>query len=301
MGIRLELVGGMTRRSLVLYPIVVILLTITSTASADWQPVASGVDYRHYREDALDIHVVRVNLLDESIRIVGTRRADRGQRVSEFARRNNALVAINGDFFDEHMTPSGLAIGPCGPWTDTRDTSRMAVAAFGPKRAAIFRERERMAVPEPWITAAVSGWPLLVNECEARTSKQLPGKDSFTRAPHPRTALGLSAGGTLLYLVVADGRREDVPGVTLAELAKFMRRRLRVCRAVNLDGGGSSAMWVDGRIANRPSGGKERRVSDHLAVVRADEVIGCETEEVKVERKPPLKPASETVPPAPRH
>ena len=41
------------------------------------------------------------------------------------------------------------------------------------------------------------------------------------------------------------------------------------CTAVNLDGGGSSALWLSGRIVNRPSDLVERPVANHLAVVPA--------------------------------
>jgi exopolysaccharide biosynthesis protein len=43
------------------------------------------------------------------------------------------------------------------------------------------------------------------------------------------------------------------------------------CTAVNLDGGGSSALWLGDRIVNRPSDGVERRVANHLGVVIPEE------------------------------
>ena len=256
-----------------------LLLFVASSAAAEWERVGPGVQYQRFREDGMDIHVARIDLTNDSIRFVTTHEDDRGVRVSEFAERTNALVAINADYFDKNMRPIGLAIGPCGPWDDTRDTSHEAVVAFGEQRGEIFLEAETMEEPEPWITGAVSGWPTIVKECRARTAKELPGSDHFTRSPHPRTAVGFSRGGSLVYLVVADGRREGVAGVTLAKLATFMRRRLRVCLAVNLDGGGSSAMWVKDKIVNRPSDGSERRVADHIAVVRAEDVVACDREE----------------------
>jgi exopolysaccharide biosynthesis protein len=78
-----------------------------------------------------------------------------------------------------------------------------------------------------------------------------------------------------MYFVVADGRREGVPGMTLPELALFMDQELDACAAMNLDGGGSSAMWVRDAIVNRPSDGPERKVGNHLAVVAASDYDGC--------------------------
>lgn len=260
-----------------------LLVFVAITAAADWVRVARGVDYQRYREDDLDIHVARIDMSREDLRIVSTREADRGLRVSQFARRNHAIVAINAGYFDQHMNPTGLTVGPCGQWTSTKDTNWGAVVAFGPRRAEMFDEEETMSVPDPWITSAISGWPTLVRNCRARDEDELPGSDAFARSPHPRTAIGFSRDGSRVYLVVADGRREGVPGLTLDELASWMREELDVCMAVNLDGGGSSALWVKDRIVNRPSGGKERRVADHLAVVRATDVIACDSNE---EREP---------------
>lgn len=289
----------MTRQA---FHVVAFLFALHSaaTVAADWEPIAPGVHYRHEQDGSSDIHVTRVNLRQSGIRIVGTAEADRGIRVSEFARRTKAIVAINADFFDEHMKPAGLAVGPCGPWKDTRDTARMALAAFGAGRGAIFAESDVMHTPSSWITAAVAGWPLLVDACEARTASELPGRESFTHSPHPRTAIGLSADGTLLYLVVADGRRDGVPGLTLPDLAAWMRDELRVCKAVNLDGGGSTAMWVKDRIVNRPSGGKERRVSNHLAVVFANDMLLCGQPSVAARAPAEARPPAPLLTPAQR-
>ena len=254
-----------------------LLLAATAVLAQDeWQPVAPGVDYEHIRDGSMDLHVARIDLTNDKVRIISSRQSDYGSRVSEFARRTHALVAVNGDYFDKVMKPVGLAIGPCGPWSDTRDTSREGVVAFGTNRAEVRTQSEVMDPPEPWIAAAVSGWPMLVRECHALTSAELPGSDGFTRSPHARTAVGLTKDGETLYLVVADGRRKDVPGVTLGQLGAWMADRLEVCSAMNLDGGGSSTMWVTDHVVNQPSDGAERRVGDHIAVVSAGEEIACD-------------------------
>ena len=81
----------------------------------------------------------------------------------------------------------------------------------------------------------------------------------------PRTAIGLKADGHILAVVV-DGRQENSIGMTLLELALFMQE-LGAQDAMNLDGGGSSEMVVKGRIVNKPSDGRERRVGDSLVIV----------------------------------
>jgi exopolysaccharide biosynthesis protein len=48
---------------------------------------------------------------------------------------------------------------------------------------------------------------------------------------------------------------------------------------MNLDGGGSTAMWLEDEIVNQPSDGAERKVGDHLAVVAASDYSGCDEAE----------------------
>lgn len=255
------------------------LFLVASTALADWEHVADGLVYQRFSSNGIDVHVARVDLTNRKLKVVSTRESERGLRVGDYAKKNKALVAINADYFTKELKPIGLAIGPCGVWTDTKDTEREGVVAVGELRAAIYPQKDVLAAPEQWMTAAVSGWPMIVRECKALTASELPGSDGFTRSPHPRTAIGTTSDGMTMYLVVADGRREGVPGMTLARLAAFMRDELGVCSAMNLDGGGSSAMWVRDAVVNRPSDGSERRVANHVAVVASADYTGCDVNE----------------------
>ena len=91
----------------------------------------------------------------------------------------------------------------------------------------------------------------------------------------PRTAVGTNRNGRYIYLVVVDGRQTFYSqGATLAELADLMQD-LGVAFAMNLDGGGSSAMVIEGAdglpmVLNSPIDnfipGRERPVANHLGV-----------------------------------
>ena len=250
-----------------------LLFLIAWPLEAQWQTVAPGVDYRRFVTATTDIHVARVDL--RAVDIVSSRETDRNLVVSDFARRTNAIVAVNADFFTPERKPIGLSIGPCGRWEDSADNARESVVAFGDDRVEIYRESE-ITGEEEWMKAAVGGFPVLISACRVRKSAELPGPRRFTHGPHPRTAIGFSRDERTMFLVVADGRRQGVPGLTLHQLARWMRANLRVCSALNLDGGGSTAMWVRDRIVNRPSEGVERRVANHLAVVPEGTTISCE-------------------------
>jgi len=88
---------------------------------------------------------------------------------------------------------------------------------------------------------------------------------AFATARHPRTAIGYN--GTRIYLLVVDGRQPGYSvGMSLPELAQAMAD-LGCTDAVNVDGGGSSALWVRGSLVNRPSDGRERAVANGLFVL----------------------------------
>lgn len=116
--------------------------------------------------------------------------------------------------------------------------------------------------PSP-ITQLVGGGTRLMRD--GRSLAPFTGGADTLR--HPRTAVGTTRDGHLL-LVAVDGRQAGYSaGMTLAELTTLMTR-LGATDALNLDGGGSTAMVVNGRVANRPSDATgERPVANALAVV----------------------------------
>ncbi|HEX7155195.1 MAG TPA: phosphodiester glycosidase family protein [Thermoanaerobaculia bacterium] len=260
--------------------ILFLLLTLfAAPLAADWTPIAPGVDYQDFSAEGRAVYVTRVDLESEHVRVIGTREADKGTTVSQYAQRNNVLAAINGDYFDENRFPIGLSVGPCGRWDGTKDTTREGVFFVDGDQAEIRPPSDIIDDPEE-LDFAVSGWPMLVRDCKALTAAELPGSDKFTRAPHPRTAVALSEDGNTLYLVVADGRIKGAAGMTLAQLAAFIKDELDACSAMNLDGGGSSAMWVAGCVVNSPSDQRERRVANHIGVVLTTDLVACDAKEV---------------------
>ena len=89
---------------------------------------------------------------------------------------------------------------------------------------------------------------------------------SFAELRHPRTMIGTAA-DRAIWLVTVDGRQpERSVGMTLVEL-RALARRLGLVNALNLDGGGSTTMWVQGQVVNNPSEATgQRKVSDALLV-----------------------------------
>ncbi len=110
------------------------------------------------------------------------------------------------------------------------------------------------------VRTAISGGPLLV-----QGGKVQPTNANKSREPHPRSAIGWN--DKYFFLVQVDGRQDFSRGMTLAELANYMAR-IGCDTGMNLDGGGSSELWLEGRIVNRPCYGHERDIANALAVIR---------------------------------
>ncbi|HWL65753.1 MAG TPA: phosphodiester glycosidase family protein [Actinomycetota bacterium] len=108
----------------------------------------------------------------------------------------------------------------------------------------------------------VGGNPTLVEN--GSISVQQENDPFFTR--HPRTGVGSTPDGRIL-MVIVDGRRPGYSvGMTPRQFAKLFLS-LGADWALNLDGGGSTTMTVNGRIVNRPSDGNERAVSSALLLL----------------------------------
>ena len=82
---------------------------------------------------------------------------------------------------------------------------------------------------------------------------------------HPRSAIGWNK--DYFFMVEVDGRQRKSLGMTFPELAEYMLK-LGCEEAMNLDGGGSATLWVDGEVVNSPSRGRERPAANALALLK---------------------------------
>ncbi|MCR5261292.1 MAG: phosphodiester glycosidase family protein [Candidatus Gastranaerophilales bacterium] len=115
----------------------------------------------------------------------------------------------------------------------------------------------------------ISGGPFLVKDGNVFVDyveekfKPITGKN-------PRTAVGYTKEGYFI-MVTIDGREQNSVGAGLFELAKIMKS-FDCVYAMNLDGGGSSTMQINGRIVNSPSVRGGINVSNSLALVQTDKL-----------------------------
>lgn len=255
------------RRTLALVAAAFALLPAVAHAGDTWTTPYDGVKrlLRTTTSPNWRIHALVVDLTVPGVRLESTQSSQRKRTPSSFAKLIGAQAAINGDFFSyTDYSTSGLAAGGGVPWSDTKDTTSSGTVAFDKDATRIEISKPSLTVPfdKTWMWGVVSGHPQIVIDGVAQPT----GTSSFCTTRHPRTMVGISKDNKTFYMAVVDGRSTASVGMTCGEMGTLMKG-LGAYTALNLDGGGSSAMYVAGiGIVNTPSDGSERVVGNHLAL-----------------------------------
>ena len=213
--------------------------------------------------------------------------------------KNGKLVAYNihsipgrGKDTLTYRHPLGSAIGisrkgsPDVAWTFTDSSSRYAYATQWRTEAlrdsvkhrdrSYFTEQTRVKIIRPaktlkkWkMQTAVGGGPVLLQEGEIRISnnEELKFAGKAINDKHPRTAMGYTKDNKLIILVV-QGRSESSGGATLPQEAQILKD-LGCWEALNLDGGGSSCLLVNGKETIKPSDKEGQRPVPAVFMIRA--------------------------------
>ena len=242
--------------------LVVLLLLSSSAQAADtWSDPFPGVRRLHRVTASQNINVLVVDLCAAGVSVRATASNERQRTVSSFGALVNAQAAINGDFFSfENYSTGGPSMHAGTAWGGA-DGNYVSPVQFGPNQVALPAHNSTAGVAS-WAREVVSGHPSLVVNGARRDN----GGDSLCTARHPRTVLGFNAAKDKLYLAVVDGRASNRLGMTCDELSTLMLG-LGAHDALNLDGGGSSTMWLAAKGAiNFPSDGQQRVVANHLAI-----------------------------------
>lgn len=183
-------------------------------------------------------------------------------RTSTMAKKHAATAAINGSFFDMdkhnpvcYLRIDGQEVGINEPGVDTVNRKYYQYGTLVLDSGRVFilhtdsaRFWERTL---PYRNIMTAG-PLLIYE-----GKRIPQRNdlSFVNKRHNRTAVGIRPDGTII-LLIADGRSREAEGMTLDELQNTLYW-LGCDYALNLDGGGSTTLYLQGRedngVVNHPS------------------------------------------------
>ncbi len=236
---------------------------ITSTS---YESEGISISITTKREYDTEIYIADVVLEDISHLRAGLAGGAFGRNIKEttsvMAEDNNAILAVNGDYYGFRDTGFVMRNGYLYRDTARQEGDDDALVICGDGHMEVISEND--AQIQGLLQDAVqifSFGPGLIRDGEILvTQSSEVGK---AMQSNPRTAVGEIE--PLHYvLLVSDGRTEESEGLSLWELAEFMKG-LGCDTAYNLDGGGSSVMWFMGSVVNHPTDGwksGERSVSD---------------------------------------
>ena len=187
---------------------------------------------------------------------------------SDIALANDAIVAINGDYYSAR--DDGVIIRSGVLYRDVPARTGLAIYEDGTMRVYDETEVPAEELLENGVTNTYSFGPALVVDSEI-----VDGIESYEADPdarhgiqgaNPRTGIGFIEAGHFVFVVV-DGRDTGYSrGVTLTEFARIFQG-IGCTTAYNLDGGGSSTLYFMGEVVNQPSQARgERSISDILFV-----------------------------------
>lgn len=221
------------------------------------------------RGDKITYFVADVKLKDSSYLHTAFAKNTFGRNItettSEIAENNEAIFAINGDYYG--FRSDGVLIRNGKVYRDT--PARTSAAFYNDGTMKVFDETKISSndLLKSGVFNTFSFGPILVDDgkivdnFEHVTVDTNFGNRSIQKA-NPRTGVGMIEANHFVFIVV-DGRSEKYSkGMTLLEFAEVFKD-LGCTEAYNLDGGGSSTMVFMGRVVNNPLGeGKERKISD---------------------------------------
>ncbi len=215
-----------------------------------------GVKYHRLRRFNADCHVLVIEMANKRFHVTPYTGL---KTVSQIAQKLGAKIVVNGDGWGTVGYPNSIAAS---------DGKIDQARQFGFRPWINIAKDNKVSFDSNWrkwknkVYNTVSGDRYIINPDGKYNQKIVAyNKD-------PRTAIGLTRDDKLI-LIVADGRTNKSAGLSFRELG-YLFEEFGAKTAINLDGGGSSALWINDRIVNVPIDnnvpGQERAVANHLCV-----------------------------------
>ncbi len=235
---------------------------------AETQQLSAEVVYRRIIKETpqrMVIHVAEATLSDQTALFMNYPDRPNAQlpylakKTTTFLTETNGLLAINAGYFEPFRPGVPIYFYP-------RTGDPLAPIGMIMGRGEILR------AANDWVELCIEERRVLILEdgCSAETLFAVAGRDwlirdgapvpfaqsSYNTRLYPRTAIASNADGTHVWLIVIDGlQRGYSEGATLADL-QHIGQELGVTHLLNLDGGGSATMAIDGEygvyLANAP-------------------------------------------------
>ncbi len=244
---------------------------LDAQVSAALQPIekqlAPGLVWKQIKSEKLFDSRQYINILeiDRTYDFKMAYATDTLIRTSDFAKDHQALAAVNGGFFDmknggsvTFMKVEGKIVHKTVRRFEDADNEILESALIITKQGKLLIKPtetiDKWKSKKKYASILVTGPLLLLDH------KSLPLVDrSFTNTRHPRTCACTTSDQKTL-LITVDGRHEEAAGMSLQELTQ-LSQMLNCKNAVNLDGGGSTTMYIKGQgetgVVNRPSDNKK--------------------------------------------
>ena len=251
---------------------VVASLTATSAQTSDANIAISTV-VTGSGADTVTYYVADVTLTDATVLRSAFANNQFGENITEntsaIAQNNNALFAINGDYYGFRST--GIVIRNGVIYRDSG--ARQGLAFYRDGHVEVYDETATtaQALVDAGVWNTLSFGPALLENGEIPSGIESVEVDTNVgnhsiQGDQPRTAIGVIDNNHIVFVVV-DGRSSGYSkGVDMTELAQIMQD-LGCQTAYNIDGGGSSTMYFNGALVNNPLGkGEERGTSDILYI-----------------------------------
>ncbi len=231
------------------------LLTDPVITDSSYNNGEVSIEIRYMRTLYTDIYIADVVIDDPAYLKTALAEGSFGRNLtdttSSMAEQNDAILAINGDYYGFRDTGYVIRNGYLYRSVPAKDPNQEDLVLYENGAVDIVREAD-LTAEEIWDSGAediFSFGPGLVIDGEISVVEGEEVKRA--QVTNPRTAFGVIS--PLHYLfVVSDGRTDESVGLSLLELAHLMKD-LGCVTAYNLDGGGSSTMWFNGKVLNHPT------------------------------------------------
>ena len=243
--------------------------TSSGTVIGTYSDSKSKITVTQYRAYDSNIYVADVEVTDGTSILSAFANNTYGRNItdttSDMAEENNAVLAINGDYYGArqsgYVIRNGVVYRSQGSNGEDMVISKDGTLSFISESDTT---TDSLIQKQAW--QVLSFGPVLVENGQVAVTEN--DEVGMAMASNPRTAIGTVAKNHYLF-VVSDGRTSESAGLSLYELANFMKS-LGATNVYNLDGGGSSTMAFQGEVVNNPTtnGNKisERAVSDILYI-----------------------------------
>ena len=254
--------------------------TSTNTATASQAAKTATVTNSSYKDENISLNLTETTVNNTQVYVADITLSSSDYLKTAFAQNsfgtnvtaktsvtaadNNAILAVNGDYYGANS--SGYVIRNGVVYRDTvrenSDNGDLAIYKDGTFKIIYEDQISAEQLVKDGVMNLLAFGPALFENGEIAVGKNQEVGQAM--ASNPRTAIGMIDENHYI-IVVSDGRTSESEGLSLYQLAEVMKS-YGAKTAYNLDGGGSSTLYFNGQVINKPTTGgnkiSERAVSD---------------------------------------